>query len=366
MKEILFNHINCYWYKLLSNARNQDDFGHRILERAKLYMETNQMDPFVVYEGYNIGEELYQSFIKNGNLQLTMNTFYEGLDKKYPGYFQYLESKLHSWAVPLSYRSYISSGLLKHTPLEKELNILGSTKSHTKYFEKLVDRIVRYLVNNSERKPKGFVDIGCGDGFFLSLIKKKIESIFPDHFLYIGVDIDETSRSIAESINGKNISFIYGDVSDPDLLNQKIIELGLPSLDQYFHVRAFVDHNFNPLLHGVKNGHNEANLMDYEYRFGETIISENILNKSYVNHFKLWKKYICNYGIGIIELHKVNEHSFIKSPAFAYEIFHLLSDQFIIDYHRFNELIKSADWVEVETETVPSIGHPMISLGIYH
>lgn len=360
-KQLLFFHLNSYWiYKYLNPRGNPENFPRN----AELYDRLGRLgETHLFSEGYELGEHIFRHSLPGQEGFSPEGSWPSYLEERYPGYAEFVARKIHAWAVPLSYRDFDRT--LDHPAdqyyFDKRLNLWGSTAAHDAYFEKLVPVVSRYISGlEPGERPRGFIDIGCGDGALLRRVRASMQQL-PDDFLYIGVDIDRVSNQIALEQDSTGIVYLQGDVSAPDTLNRKLLEAGYPSLDSFFNLRAFVDHNFNPVVE-----HTTADQQSgYTYRKGSEMVTEQSVLAAYLNHFRAWKPYISRYGVGLIELHRTVGSSLYESPSPAYEIFHFLSGQYMVTHAQFKSQIQSADWhIKEQIYLVPEM-EPTVSIGIY-
>jgi hypothetical protein len=314
-------------------------------------------------EGYKIGHAIYAHYNATGFFELpdlSHFSFLKSADDK--GYVEYLRSTLHAWAVPLSYHYLLAR---PRGGMDKRLNLWGSTQSHNKYFAALKEMIVNYLKHSESTLPIGFVDVGCGDGSLLQDLKRELDGIFDRSFMYIGFDLDEQSYRIASERGSEGILFLKGDVARPEELNASLTANGLPSLDQFFQVRAFVDHNCKPFFGDGDTG-GDPNCSGYCYIHNNALVSEAFVEESFKAHFARWKPFIYRHGLGVIELHKSENYCLTESPAIAYEIFHLLSEQYIMSYTTYLKLLENAGLSLLDNRSIPGhVVNPNISLSIY-
>lgn len=366
-KQLLFYHINCFWLEALKNMASQEPNNkHRLkilLEQIKNSVRDIAEDFWI--EGHQLGLAISEHYQKSGVFEFSLNKINFASWRNFSeDYEKYLRSHIHAWAVPISYQYLFNN---KHSSIDKALNLWGSTMSHTKYFSCLTDMTVEHLKKISPELPVGFVDIGCGDGSLLRLIKKKLKQVFQKDFIYVGFDIDERSCSIARQSDTNNIHFFKGDVAKPDDLNSFLISEGLPPLNNYFHLRAFVDHNCIPFSSiNIDDSENINKHSDYFYLHNSTLISKECVEHAFYLHFTKWKKYIQKYGLGIIELHREESSFLTESPSIAYEIFHLLSEQYILPHHVFNSLCYNAGYKLNATGAFPlNKKHINVSISIY-
>jgi len=358
----LFGHINSLWLRNLYNMTKTDPKNH-IAQRLYGQIQKSlpqECSPDLWEEGYRIGHAIDANYKANEVFELPALSFLKDVDDK--PYIEYLGSNLHAWAVPLSYH-YLLTG--RRVTLDKQLNLWGSTQSHKKYFKTLIDMIVNYLKRSESRLPVGFIDVGCGDGSLLRDLKTALSSVFDNSFIFIGFDLDEQSHRIAEQQGHEEILFLGGDVAKPQELNASLISKGFPSLDQFFHVRAFVDHNSKPFC-GGEYKEDETNISSYYYVHNNTFISQKFVEDSFQTHFARWEPFIRRHGLGIIELHKSEGYSLTKSPAIAYEIFHLLSEQYMMSYLLYANSWLNAGLTLLDIKLIPNhILDPNISISIY-
>jgi SAM-dependent methyltransferase len=269
---------------------------------------------------------------------------------------------MHAWAVPVSYHYLLANS---GPALDKRLNLWGSTQSHEKYFEKLIGMILNHLKRSELPLLEGFVDVGCGDGSLLKALRRVMKQEFDRPFVYIGFDLDEESSGIAKENASEGILFLKGDVARPDELNECLISRGLPSLDRFFHMRAFVDHNCRPFFRQFQ-GDPMPDHFGYCYLHDGRLVSMEFVEESFGGHFVRWKPFVQRNGLGIIELHNVEEYDLTESPAIAYEIFHLLSEQYVMPYHRYAELWKHTGLRLMDRARIPEgISNTNVSISIY-
>ena len=358
-RSLMFFHINSYWIYLLRKAArhiDEPELATQILSRIR------EIDEHNMEEGYLIGEEICHNYAVSGKLGFSPEKLKMIIGESNPKYCKYLTDHIYAWAVPLSYRTYAECMIKGRelTGFDKKLNLSGSTSAHSTYFDKLIT-LITHRLEAMDSLPVGFIDVGCGDGSFLKRLKASLD--IPDtKFLFIGVDIDPRSYNIAKGNNLGDIVYIQGDVTRPNEINEKLQRMGLPSLNNYFHLRSFVDHNFRP----CENEKGENREHEYLYFRENDLIGENVIERVYLDHFKKWKPYITKYGIGLIELHRIKEPCMYSTPSIAYEIFHLISGQYLLTNEKYNDLISLAAWNTYMSITLPDPEQKNISIGVYY
>ena len=361
----LFKHINSLWLRNLYHmgATDSKDCLAKLLYKQIKTRLSEGCTPDLWEEGYRIGHAIDGHYKATGLFELSDPSdlpFLNGEDDK--AYIEYLASNMHAWAVPLSYHYLLNSS---GQSLDKRLNLWGSTKSHNKYFRTLIDMTIAHLKCSESALPVGFVDVGCGDGSLLRELKAALTGVFDKEFIFIGFDLDERSCSIAAEQEQDGILFLKGDVARPEDLNISLISKGLPSLDQFFHIRAFVDHNSKPFFH-EEYRRDEVNASSYYYLHNNAPIPQGFVENSFKAHFARWKPFVYRHGLGIIELHRTEACSLAQSPAIAYEIFHLLSEQYMLTYSVYAESWVNAGLTLLDIKAIPGhTSNPNVSISIY-
>jgi hypothetical protein len=363
-KARLFNHINSLWLKNLYFMRT---YGNNNSHVNLIYKQITKRLPHgstveLWEEGYRIGHAIDAHYKATGFFELpNLSDFLiiEGDDR---GYFEYLSSNINAWGVPISYHYLLSN---PRSSFDKRLNLWGSTQSHKNYFKSLIEMILNYLKYSGSALPAGFVDVGCGDGSLLRALKEAVDEVFDKAFRFIGFDIDDQSSCIAKENGQQGILFLKGDVAKPEELNASLISKDLPSLDQFFQIRAFVDHNCKPFFEDVPT-EGAPNTSDCCYLHNDSLVPKKFIEDSFSDHFARWKPFIHKQGLGIIELHKSEAYNLTESPAIAYEIFHLLSEQYIISYSTYAQSMGNAGLDLLDNKLVPNdIVYPNVSISIY-
>lgn len=360
----LFRHINGLWLMNLHQmqAIETDNYIAEQLYKQviKRLPEGNICD--LCEEGYRIGHAIDDHYKATKVFELPdlSGLPLKDVDKK--EYIEYLRANIHAWAVPLSYHSLLTS---PRAGFDKRLNLWGSTQSHKRYFRTLIDMIVNHLKCSESELPVGFIDVGCGDGSLLRDLKTALAGVFNRTFLFIGFDVDDQSSRIAKEQGQDKILFLRGDVAKPEELNASLIAQGYPPLDHFFQVRAFVDHNSKPFFDDEYE-EGDPSTCNYCYIHNDRFVSENFIENSFKTHFARWKPFISRYGLGIIELHKAESYNLTESPAIAYEIFHLVSEQYVLSYKMYSELWENAGVTLLDKKSIPNHSlSPNVSISIY-
>ena len=231
--------------------------------------------------------------------------------------------------------------------VDRKMNVWGSGGAHKLYFKK-VDEIILNLFNLPiEQQPKGFIDIGCGDGsliehiFDLIYYKTKRGKLLKDYpLIIIGSDFNYKALEVTkENIKNADIwaNTAFGDIGNPIELAKKIKKEHDVNLEDLLNVRSFLDHNRIYKTPKQKNKTKSNSNCSFAYR-GQRIKNE-VLSQNLYEHFSNWKPFLKKYGLLIVELHSIDpkktKKSLGKNSMTAYDATHGFSDQYIIEYENF-------------------------------
>ena len=260
--------------------------------------------------------------------------------------------------------------------VDRSMNVWGSGGAHHTYFKK-VDKIIIDLFNLPiEQQPKGFIDIGCGNG-------KLIEHIFDLIYYHtlrgkhlkkyplfiVGSDFNyKALEATNETIQKADIwaKTAFGDISEPDDLAKRLMKNHNIKLNDLLNVRSFLDHNriyTSPVeKHTLKSSSTGA----FCYR-GKRLYNRDI-EQNLIEHFTKWAPYVKKYGLLIVELHTIDPlksaQNIGKTAITAYDASHGFSDQYIIEYNLFLKAALKANLKpDPEHEyTFPSSEIPIVSI----
>ncbi len=239
--------------------------------------------------------------------------------------------------------------------VNRTMNVWGSGGAHAGYFKK-IDEIVIDLFNRPiEEQPKGFADMGSGNGAFLEHLfdviwTKTIRGkMLKEHPLFIvGSDFNEAALvSTHATLKEADIwgEVVWGDIGDPDQLAGKLKEKYNINLGELLNVRSFLDHNriYNRPKH-------KAQILQprstgaFCFR-GERLINDNVI-QSLIEHFEKWTPYVKKFGLLVIELHTIHPAlaaaNIGKTAVTAYDGTHGYSDQYIVEYEVFLKAAEAA------------------------
>ncbi len=251
-------------------------------------------------------------------------------------------------------------------------NVEGSGFAHDTYF-KQVDRIVADAVNykidtgripspDQLSKDRPFVfawaDTGSGDGAFLEHIyhvvleKTKFGALlkeYPDLYRLemVGVDYNKVSQDATQRrLANANIphTILFGDINDPKTIvtnvDAKLVaKYGEGIKKSVIHTRTFLDHN-RPWKAIEDRDMLKKRVSSSTGAFGwrGLALSNEEVEQNLYEHFKAWAEALRASGqsdLLVLELHtikpEVASKNLRRSLDIAYQLSHLLSDQFIIE-----------------------------------
>ncbi len=239
----------------------------------------------------------------------------------------------------------------KESHVDRAMNVWGSGGAHGAYFKKL-DHLIRDIFNRPlSEQPKGILDMGCGNGAFLIHLFEVIEkeTLRGQHLdthplVLVGVDYNQAAIAVTK----KNIiqadiwaKIIWGDIGDPNQLEEDLISNYNIHLNDLLNVRTFLDHNrpwFEPsekINHQTKS---TGAFASKGRRLTNALVASNLKE-----HLLKWKPYLKKYGLLIIELHTISPNltaqNLGNTAATAYDATHGFSDQYILEIDSFLEVI---------------------------
>jgi SAM-dependent methyltransferase len=232
--------------------------------------------------------------------------------------------------------------------VNRRMNVWGSGGAHSGYFLK-IDEIIADIFNEPiHKQPRGFVDMGCGDGSLLQHIfeviwtKTKRGKMLDEYPLFIiGTDFNEAALAATRNtLNKADIwaKVVWGDVSRPELLAESVKTKYDVELNDLLHVRSFLDHNrlYKPPL---AMDESLVSSSGGAFAFRGRRIPNREAEQSLAEHFANWKPYISQFGLLVIELHTIDPAQAAdhmgSTPSTAYDATHGFSDQYILELPLF-------------------------------
>lgn len=236
--------------------------------------------------------------------------------------------------------------------VDREMNVWGSGGAHTTYFKKIDEIIISLFNKPLDEQPKGILDMGCGNGAFLIHLFEVIESKtlrgkhLDDYPLFlVGADYNKTALKVTRAnLIQADIwaKVIWGDISDPDLLEKDLKENYTIALKDLLSVRTFLDHNriWSEPISQLDTPSQSTGAFAYR---GKRLLNSDV-ERNLKDHFKKWAPHIEKFGLIVIELHTISPEltakNLGKTAATAYDATHGFSDQYILEIDSFLKVIE--------------------------
>ncbi len=236
--------------------------------------------------------------------------------------------------------------------VDREMNVWGSGGAHATYFKKIDEIIISLFNQPLNEQPKGILDMGCGNGAFLIHLFDVIASKtlrgkhLDDHPLFlVGADFNKAALKVTRAnLIQSDIwaKVIWGDISNPDLLQNDLKENYAIDLKNLLSVRTFLDHN--RVWSEPVSQIDSPSISTGAFAYRGKRLSNNDVERNLKDHFKKWKPYITKFGLIVIELHTIpsglTAKNLGKTAATAYDATHGFSDQYILEISSFLKIIK--------------------------
>ena len=238
--------------------------------------------------------------------------------------------------------------------VDREMNVWGSGGAHSTYF-KVVDKIIIDLFNKPiDEQPKGILDMGCGNGAFLTHLFSVIENqtyrgtVLDDYPLtIIGVDYNKAALKVSRTnLIQADIwaKIIWGDIGNPELLAKDLIENYNIELESLLNVRTFLDHN--RIWEDPNSNSPRVSSSTGAYAYQGKRICNNLVTESLKKHIEKWTPFVGKFGLLLIELHTVKPELVAQhlgeTAATAYDLTHGYSDQYILELDEFLNAVQEA------------------------
>lgn len=251
----------------------------------------------------------------------------------------------------LIFKSSVTTATEIH--VDREMNVWGSGGAHSAYFKKIDDIIISLFNKPIEEQPKGILDMGCGNGAFLIHLFEVIEqrthrgSMLEEYPLFlVGVDFNRAAlKATRANLVKADIwaKVIWGDIGDPEQLEEDIQSSYDINLNDLLNVRTFLDHN-RPWTMPEGSVEGETSLSTGAFASAGERLPNALVEQNLKEHFENWKRYIGKFGLLLIELHtidpKIAATNIGKTAATAYDATHGFSDQYILELDVFNHILK--------------------------
>ena len=231
--------------------------------------------------------------------------------------------------------------------IQRRINVKASGASHGRYFA-AADEVVLHAFNLPiHEQPRGFADMGSGDGSWLQhiweLIRDRTERgrrLREDPPLMVGLDFNQAARrATSERLTRAGVPHLvlFGDVNDPDGLRARLQQHGVDSRD-LLHGSSFLIHNrpYQPPRGPVS----DTAISGAYVADGEAIESAD-LQQNLIEFFRAWAAIIGRHGMLAIELHDP-ERVIIGKTLSNYILTHGLSEQLTVGITPFLDAAREA------------------------
>lgn len=230
------------------------------------------------------------------------------------------------------------------THVDRTMNVWGSGGAHSAYFKKVDEMIIELFNKPIHEQPKGFLDMGCGNGALIEHIFHVIYrqtsrgKILEDYPLFIvGADFNDAALvATRKTLNHAGVwaKVVKGDIGKPELLAGELQEKYDIFLGDLLNVRSFLDHNriYEPpaKVDEGRVGHSTG-----AFAFRGRRLPSNEVEQNLVEHLGKWMPYVERFGLLVIELHSIPPDlaakNLGKTAVTAYDATHGYSDQYILE-----------------------------------
>jgi len=239
--------------------------------------------------------------------------------------------------------------------VDRTMNVWGSGGAHTAYFKKIDEIIISLFNKPLDEQPKGILDMGCGNGAFLIHLFEIITSKtlrgehLDDYPLFlVGADYNKAALKVTRAnLIQADIwaKVIWGDISDPDLLEKDLNENYNIELKELLSVRTFLDHNriWSEPVSQLETPSDSTGA----FASRGVLLPNDQVERNLKDHFKKWAPHISKHGLIVIELHTIppaiTSKNIGRTAATAYDATHGFSDQYILEIDSFIKVIKEVE-----------------------
>ncbi len=235
--------------------------------------------------------------------------------------------------------------------VDREMNVWGSGGAHITYFKRIDEIIISLFNRPLGKQPKGILDMGCGNGAFLIhlfeiISSKTLRGKHLDEYplFLVGADYNIAALKVTRAnLIQADIwaKVIWGDISDPDLLEKDLKENYTIALKDLLSVRTFLDHN--RIWSEPVSKLDAPSTSTGAFAFRGKLLKNDDVERNLKDHFKKWASHIAKFGLIIIELHTISPSiaakNIGKTAATAYDATHGFSDQYILEIESFLKII---------------------------
>lgn len=240
--------------------------------------------------------------------------------------------------------------------VDRRMNVKASGASHGRYFA-AADEVVLAAFNRPlAEQPRGFADMGSGDGAWLQHIWQLIESRtergrlmreFPERRefrpLLVGIDFHRAARQATrERLTRAGIPHLVlaGDINEPERLRARLLRHGVDARE-LLHGSSFLIHNrpYQPPRDAERARRREV--LPGAYVADGLPIEARDLQQNLVELFSAWSQIIGRHGMLVIELHDPKRVAVGKTLT-NYILTHGLSGQLTVGVEPFLSAAREA------------------------
>ena len=332
-----------------------DGMFHKYFMEASFSADEFHEDPisfskildFFTFLGWFSKKKDHYRFTKKGLFFARRSSAY-GVTVSYIPTFRRVDELI--FGNPNIFRSSIPNAHEIH--VDREMNVWGSGGAHSAYFKKIDEVVIELFNKPIEEQPKGILDMGCGNGAFLIHLFEVIEqrtkrgALLEQYPLFlVGVDYNKAALKVTRANLVKAdiwAKVIWGDIGNPEQLQDDIQESYNIELCDLLNVRTFLDHNrpWEPL----KEKNLEISTSTGAFASCGKRLSNAEVEGNLKEHFEKWEPYIKKFGLLLIELHtidtKIAAQNIGKTATTAYDATHGFSDQYILELEVFRKVIQ--------------------------
>ncbi len=242
-------------------------------------------------------------------------------------------------------------GILWKTPpgspeihVDRTMNVWGSGGAHTAYFKKVDEMVIDLFNKPIHEQPKGFLDMGCGNGAFIEHIFQVIYrqtsrgKILEDYPLFIvGADFNDAALAATrKTLNHAGVwaKVVKGDIGKPELLASELQERYDIFLGDLLNVRSFLDHN-RIFERPATPDEGREGTSSGAFAFRGRHLPSYEVEQNLVEHLRKWMPFTERFGLLVIELHTIPPDLAAahigRTAVTAYDATHGYSDQYIVE-----------------------------------
>jgi hypothetical protein len=263
--------------------------------------------------------------------------------------------------------------------VDRTMNVWGSGGAHAAYFKRVDELVIELFNRPIEEQPKGFADMGSGDGTLIAHLFDLIHDhtlrgrMLKEHpLLIVGADYNAAAREATKATLARADVWgevMFGDVSDPDRLAKDLKEQHDADLGDLLNLRTFIDHNRIYREPGRIDAGRKA-LSTGAFAFRGQRLDNRALEQDLCDHLRRWSPYLQRFGLLVIELHTLPPAlaaaNLGRTAMTAYDGTHGYSDQYIVEHGVFLKVAAEAGLRPVPgAGTVfPSDELPVISVNL--